>query len=66
MKSFLDNLRRVLGAIVYANYASNLGALNKLLEQEDIRPISLDKPQNVARAKTAAFVPESRHLSLID
>lgn len=65
MKFFLSDLKRVMGAMVYANHASNLNQLNKLLEQERRIPAPL-KHQNVTRERSAALLPKSRHLRLVD
>jgi len=65
MKSFLPKLKRVMAAMVYANHASNLNQLNKLLEYDGIPPTHNIK-QNEGREPSAAFSPKSRHLSLVD
>lgn len=64
MKFFLPELKRVMAAMVYANRASNLNQLNKLLEQDGIAPAPVT--QNVARERSPAFAPKSRHLRLVD
>lgn len=65
MKFFLPELKRVMGAMVYANRASNLNQLNKLLEQEGRTPAPL-KHQSVARERSVELLPKSRHLRLVD
>jgi hypothetical protein len=66
MKSFLPELKRVMGAMVYANHASNLNQLNKLLEQDGITPAPISLNQNVARERNVVFIPKGRHLRLVD
>ena len=66
MKFFIKDIKRVMGAMVYANRATNLRELNRLLEQEEIRPAGENKKQNAGREHTAAFVPKVRHLRLVD
>ena len=65
MKYFLSDLKRVMGAMVYANHASNLNQLNKLLEQEGGTPAPL-KQQSAARERSVDLLPNSRHLRLVD